>query len=103
MTDLCSFGACRLGGLVAICWSPLLWLRDAVGLMPEFSGRAGQCPATPYRSPLQLLVMRQRANSSGVTDILAEYDPHTIDILHAKLANTIWLIFWFGERLRHPD
>ena len=31
MTDLFGFGACRLGGLVAICWFSLLWLKDAVG------------------------------------------------------------------------
>jgi hypothetical protein len=31
MTDLFGFGACRLGGLVVMCWFSLLWLKDAVG------------------------------------------------------------------------
>src|SRR6266545_635746 len=35
MTDLFGFGACRLGGLVAICWFSLLWLKEAVSGLPR--------------------------------------------------------------------
>ncbi len=38
---ICSIGACRLGGLVAICWCSLLWLKDAVGSLTRKSTPAG--------------------------------------------------------------
>ena len=47
MTDLFGFGACRLGGLIAICWFSLLWLKDAVG-NPTVYGLFGM-PSPPKR------------------------------------------------------
>src|SRR5262249_600877 len=49
MTDLFGFGACRWGGVVAICWCSLLWLKDAVGSLTSVTAKEDEIGPNEHR------------------------------------------------------